>query len=84
MPRDVKILLFSASLRAGSLNTKLARIAKRIMSEQGASVDWASMKEFDAPSYDGDAHAASGAAAHDNCREGRRENCDDDARRLGH
>jgi NAD(P)H-dependent FMN reductase len=60
MPRDVKVLVFSASLRTGSLNTKLARIAERIMREQGATVDWASMKEFDAPSYDHDAQMASG------------------------
>ena len=54
------MLLFSASLRAESLNTRLVRLAARVLEKQGATVDLASMREFDVPSYDGDAETATG------------------------
>ena len=50
----LKVLVFSASLRNDSLNTKLANLASRIASEYGATVDQRSMRDFDTPSYDGD------------------------------
>lgn len=50
----LRILVFSASLRADSLNTKLAKLAASIIKERGIEVDFASMREFDCPSYDGD------------------------------
>src|SRR4029077_10471525 len=53
----LRVLIFSASLRAGSLNTKLAHMAARIASDFGAEVDVATMREFDAPSFDGDVDA---------------------------
>ena len=56
----LRVLLFSASLRAESLNTRLVRLAARVLEKQGATVDLASMREFDVPSYDGDAETASG------------------------
>jgi NAD(P)H-dependent FMN reductase len=48
----VRVLVFSASLRADSLNTRLAKLAARLLAKRGATVDLASMREFDAPSYD--------------------------------
>jgi chromate reductase len=56
----VRILVFSASLRDESLNTHLARLAARAAATAGATVDFASMREFDAPSFDGDREAAAG------------------------
>ncbi len=51
---DVRILVFSASTRAGSLNTRLALLAASVIDEEGGHVDLASMADFDCPSYDGD------------------------------
>jgi len=51
----VRILVFSASLRESSLNTRLASLAASVIDAEGAAVDLASMDEFDCPSYDGDA-----------------------------
>ena len=56
----LKILVFSASLRAESLNTRLARLAADAIERQGAAADLASMRDFDSPSYDGDAEASDG------------------------
>jgi NAD(P)H-dependent FMN reductase len=54
------LLVFSASLRADSLNTRLARLAGRIIEHQGGSVDAATMAEFDGPSYNQDAQTRGG------------------------
>lgn len=56
----VRILVFSASLRAESLNTRLAVLAADAIERHGATADLASMSDFDAPSYDGDLEAAGG------------------------
>ncbi len=56
----LRILVFSASLRAGSLNTRLARLVATAVERNGASVDFASMRDFDAPSYNGDVESADG------------------------
>ena len=56
----VKILVFSASLRAESPNTRLATLAADAIERHGATADPASMRDFDAPSYDGDPEAAEG------------------------
>jgi chromate reductase len=50
----VRFLVFSASLRGGSLNTRLAELAAVTIEANGGDVDRASMREFDVPSYDGD------------------------------
>lgn len=52
--RNVKVLVFGASLRADSLNRQLAALAARLAEQGGAAVDHASMHEFDVPSFDGD------------------------------
>jgi chromate reductase len=57
---SLKVLVFAASLRAGSLNQKLATLAARTATASGAIVDRASMSDFDVPSYDGDVETASG------------------------
>jgi NAD(P)H-dependent FMN reductase len=51
---ELKVLVFGASLRADSLNRKLAALAARIAEQNGATVDHASLRDFDVPSYDGD------------------------------
>jgi chromate reductase, NAD(P)H dehydrogenase (quinone) len=56
----VRFLVFSASLRAESLNSRLARLAATTVRANGGDVDLASMAEFDAPSYDGDVQASDG------------------------
>jgi NAD(P)H-dependent FMN reductase len=56
----LKVLVFAASLRADSLNRKLAALAAKVAEQHGATVDLASMREFDVPSYDGDAETATG------------------------
>jgi NAD(P)H-dependent FMN reductase len=54
----VRFLVFAASLRAGSLNARLAQLAARTIAQHGGTVDLASMRAFDAPSYDQDAQDA--------------------------
>jgi NAD(P)H-dependent FMN reductase len=51
----VRYLVFSASLRADSLNTRLAGLAAETIEANGGEVDLASIHEFDVPSYDADA-----------------------------
>ena len=55
-----RVLVLAASLRAGSLNTKLAALAARVAEQAGAVVRLAAMRDFDVPSYDGDAEAHAG------------------------
>jgi NAD(P)H-dependent FMN reductase len=59
----LNVLVFAASLRAESLNRKLAAIAARVAAQCGATVDHASMRDFDVPLYDGDAETAHGIPA---------------------
>lgn len=56
----INVLVFSGSMRADSLNSKLAVLAGDALVEAGVSVDRASMRDFDCPSYDGDVEAADG------------------------
>jgi chromate reductase, NAD(P)H dehydrogenase (quinone) len=49
----VHFLVFSASLRSDSLNSRLASLAATTIGANGGSVDLASMRDFDALSYDG-------------------------------
>jgi chromate reductase len=57
---ELKVLVFAASLRADSLNRKLAGVAVRLAEAAGATVDQASMRDFDVPLYDGDLEHAEG------------------------
>jgi chromate reductase len=54
------VLVFAASARVDSLNRKLAALAARLARQSGASVDQASMRDFDVPLYDGDLEATGG------------------------
>ena len=58
----VHFLVFSASLRAGSLNTRLARLVTSLIERHAGTVDSATMTEFDCPSYNQDAQSQSGIA----------------------
>ena len=60
-PREpVQFLVFSASLRTKSLNSRLAQLAARVMEQHGGTVDLASMEDFDASSYDQDVQDTDG------------------------
>ncbi|HET7434353.1 MAG TPA: NAD(P)H-dependent oxidoreductase [Thermoanaerobaculia bacterium] len=56
--QPVKVFLFAASLRKDSVNARLIALLERVLTERGATVDHASMRDFDCPSYDQDAEAA--------------------------
>lgn len=60
---QLRVLVFAASLRADSINARLARLAATVIEGLGATVDLASMREFDAPSYDGDLESSDGLPA---------------------
>ena len=57
---QVSFLVFSASLRADSLNSRLARLAAITIEANGGIVDPTSMPGFDTPSYDSDVQDADG------------------------
>ena len=59
-PAPMRVFVCTASLRAASLNGKLAALAARVAGATGATVDLAAMHEFDVPIYDGDLEAAQG------------------------
>jgi len=48
------ILVFSASLRTGSLNTRLAKLAALVIKKNGGITDFQNMSEFDCPSFNQD------------------------------
>ena len=56
--KKLKVLVFSASLGKESMNATLAQLAAQHAARFGAVVDQASMREFDAPSYDPDLEAS--------------------------
>jgi NAD(P)H-dependent FMN reductase len=58
--QPIRMLVFSASRRAASLNTKLALQARAVLERTGVDVDYGTMQEFDCPSYDGDVESATG------------------------
>jgi len=60
---QVRLLVFAASLRADSLNKKLAAIVARHFEQRGVTVDHAQMRELDCPSYDGDREQREGIPA---------------------
>ena len=55
---SLKVLVLAASRSAESLNRKLAELAARVAEQHGATVDRASMHDFDVPLYDGDLEKA--------------------------
>jgi NAD(P)H-dependent FMN reductase len=59
----VRFLVFSASLRADSLNTRLARLGADTIEANGGMVEVAAMRDFETPSYDADAQSDAGFPA---------------------
>jgi NAD(P)H-dependent FMN reductase len=59
----MRVLVISGSMRAGSLNTQLARLAAGVLERSGASVDFTTMREFDCPGFDADLEASGGMPA---------------------
>jgi chromate reductase, NAD(P)H dehydrogenase (quinone) len=56
----LNVLVVAASLRAESLNRRLAALAARVAADTGATVELASIADFGVPLYDGDAEAGVG------------------------
>jgi chromate reductase, NAD(P)H dehydrogenase (quinone) len=56
----VRFLVFGASLRADSLNGRLARLAADTIEANGGIVDPTSMSDFEAPSYNADVQESDG------------------------
>lgn len=52
--QSIRLLVFSVSQRTGSYNTKLAMLAADVIERHGGIVDFANMKDFDAPSFNQD------------------------------
>jgi len=50
----LRFLVFSASLRNDSLNTRLAKLAVQVIEKNGGKADFANMSEFDCPSFNQD------------------------------
>jgi chromate reductase, NAD(P)H dehydrogenase (quinone) len=56
----VRFLVFSASPRADSLNTRLARLGVSTIEANGGTVDFRPMSDFDTPSYNADVQDEAG------------------------
>ncbi len=61
--RPIRLLIFGASLRRGSLNGRLAASAALVVEEKGGTVDLARMSDFDCPAYDLDVEKEKGIPA---------------------
>jgi NAD(P)H-dependent FMN reductase len=60
-PRSpIRLLVLAASLRAESLNARLAALAAESVERNGGLAELTSMRQFDVPHYDGDLEAAEG------------------------
>lgn len=51
---DIRLLMFSASLRKDSLNTKLITLASKIVAKHGGAIDLVNINEFEATWYNQD------------------------------
>ncbi len=60
--QPIRLLVFSGSLRAESLNTRLSGIARRIIEQQGGTVDYAGMADFACAPFDEDVMKREGMA----------------------
>jgi chromate reductase, NAD(P)H dehydrogenase (quinone) len=60
---SVRLLVFGASLREGSMNDKLASLAAAVAQEKGATVERATMTDFECPPYDMDVELSAGIPA---------------------
>jgi len=55
-----RILALSGSVRTGSVNTQLLRVAAKAVEEAGAAVTVLNLRDYELPLYDGDLEAAQG------------------------
>ena len=62
-PCSTSYLIFGASLRQASLNSRLASLAIRVVEEAGGTVARATMADFDCPSYNTDVELRDGIPA---------------------
>ena len=60
---SVRLLVFGASLREGSMNDRLASLAAVVAEDKGASVERATMSQFECPAYDMDVEISNGLPA---------------------
>jgi len=60
---SVRLLVFGASLREGSMNDRLASLAAIVAEDKGASVERATMSQFECPAYDMDVEISNGLPA---------------------
>jgi chromate reductase, NAD(P)H dehydrogenase (quinone) len=74
--RNVRFLVFSASLRTDSLNARLADLAAACLEAHGGAVDRAMMRDFDCPSYDFDVQTVEGFPSGAEQMRARLEACD--------
>ena len=58
--KPLRVLVFSASMRKDSLNTRLATLAAGVIEKHGGKADLADMRMFDTPSFDQDRETADG------------------------
>jgi chromate reductase, NAD(P)H dehydrogenase (quinone) len=61
--QPVRVLVFSASQRAGSYNERLAALAAGAVAAQGGRVDRARLSDFEAPFYDPELESEEGLPA---------------------
>ena len=54
MPDMPRILVFAGSAREASLNKKLARIAAKVVNEQGGEATYIDLRDYPMPIYEGD------------------------------
>jgi NAD(P)H-dependent FMN reductase len=59
----LRVLVLAASFHADSLNRKLAGVAAQMAQQAGASVDVATLQDFEVPQHDGEAEEARGIPA---------------------
>jgi NAD(P)H-dependent FMN reductase len=57
---SVKLLVFGASMRDGSMNDRLASLAAEVVAEKGGAVERGTMSEFNCPPYDMDVELSKG------------------------
>ena len=60
---SVKLLVFGASMREGSMNDRLASLAADVVEEKGGAVERGTMSEFNCPPYDMDVELSKGLPA---------------------
>src|SRR4051794_13061912 len=59
-PGELRVLVLGASVRSHSVNARLATLTAQLVSDAGATVDLATLRDFDMPLYDGDMEEADG------------------------